>query len=82
MIENDELEADGVIFLDTVAGLEVGDVIAVFGQDDGHGGISADHAVEALGVRRYDDKIDEWVSGPGLDEPVEQVQQSEADFSL
>lgn len=80
-VEEGELDADGVIFLDTVDGMEVGDVIAVFGRDNGYGQLSVDHAVETLGIRRYDHDIEEWVSGPGFDEPGEQTQHNEEEFS-
>lgn len=73
MVENGDLVSDGVIFPDTVDGMEVGDVIAVLGRDNGQGHLSVDHAVETLGIRYYNHEIEEWVSGPGFDEPDRQT---------
>ncbi len=53
---------DGVIFPDTVDGMEVGDVIAVFSRPNSEGVPSVDHAVKLLATREYDDELDDWVS--------------------
>jgi hypothetical protein len=60
------LSHDAVIFTDTVDGMEVGDVIAIFPRKNICGQIGIDHAVRQLGVRYYDQVVDEWVSGPGF----------------
>jgi len=58
---------DGVIFPDTIDGMEVGDVIAVFSRQSRSGALSVRHAVELLGLRTYDEDLDDWVSMPGFD---------------
>lgn len=59
---------DGVIFPDTVDGMEVGDVVVVLPRISGTGEPCLDHAVTTLGWRRYDEMQDDWVSSPGFDD--------------
>lgn len=55
---------DAVIFLDTVDGMEVSDVIAVFGKIKEDGQPSVDHAVKVFAKTTFDEKLDDWVSDP------------------
>ena len=61
---------DGVIFLDTVDGAELGDVAAVFPRRGPGGALGVDHCVTLIGIRSYDHGIAEWVSGPGFTDDV------------
>ena len=54
-----ETHWDGVVFLDTVDGMEVADVVAVFPK-----GGSVDHAVEVIGFTRFHEESDSWRSTP------------------
>lgn len=66
---------DGVIFIDTIDGMECGDVVAVFGRQTEHGW-SVDHAVRHVGTRYYDDLLDAWASRGGFAEDVDSLPQS------
>ena len=61
-----DADHDGVIFPDTIDGMEFGDVIAVFPREDEDGERSVDHAVELLGLRTYDEAVEDWVSDEGV----------------
>lgn len=65
---------DGVIFIDTIDGMECGDVVAVFGRPT-PSGISVDHAVTVIGRRHYDDTLEDWVSLSGFDADVDSLPQ-------
>lgn len=60
-----ETTHDGVVFLDTIDGMECGDVVAVFGVQT-RTGWSVDHAARVVGRRAYDDAQDAWISDPGF----------------
>lgn len=60
-------DCDGVIFVDTVDGMEVGDVAAIFPEYGPDSRLTVDHLVKVVGRRTYDEDIDNWVSGPGFD---------------
>ncbi|MFX4299866.1 GNAT family N-acetyltransferase [Pseudosulfitobacter pseudonitzschiae] len=60
---------DGVIFPDTIDGMEVGDVYAVFPGVDADGNASLSGRVEHLGSRTYDHEQDEWISDEGFTAP-------------
>ena len=55
---------DGVVFVDTVDGMEVADVMAVFPNADDP--LSVDHAVQVIGTLSFDDITDDWVASPGF----------------
>jgi len=66
---------DGVIFLDTIDGMECGDVVAVFGVDTPTGW-SVDHAARVVGRRAYDDSSDAWVSDAGFPDNPDTIPQT------
>lgn len=57
---------DGVIFLDTVDGMEVSDVVAIFPRFDENYQPSVSHAVEVIGKTTFDNDLDDWISTPGF----------------
>lgn len=57
---------DGVIFKDTVDGMEVSNVMAIFPKDDYRKGPTVSHAVTVIGKTSFDYDEDEWVSTPGF----------------
>ena len=65
-VRRGEAAYDGVIFPDTIDGMEFGDVIAVFPLENEQGDLSLDHAVELLGLRTYDEELEDWVSDAGF----------------
>jgi ADP-Ribosyltransferase in polyvalent proteins len=67
--ENAEKPFDGVVFIDTVDGMEVSDVIAVFPRTNDMGKTSVDHAVQVIGKTTFIDAIDDWVTTPGFHDP-------------
>lgn len=74
---------DGVIFPDTVDGMEVGDVYAIFSRMNDNGSVSVDHAVKMIGTRWYDEALDSWVSDDGFAAPVPETPNFfKADYSL
>ena len=58
---------DGIIFPETVDGMEVGDVVVVLPRISETGEPCLEHAVTTLGWRRYDEAQNDWVSSPGFD---------------
>lgn len=62
----EEGQWDGVVFVDTVDGMEVADVIVVFPQNEPGMPLSVDHAVKIIGTLRFDDEVDDWVTSPGF----------------
>lgn len=60
---------DGVIFPDTVDGMEAGDVYAVFPDTDAEGNATLSGRVEHLGCRTYDHEKEEWVPDEGFTAP-------------
>jgi hypothetical protein len=69
-----DAEHDGVIFIDTIDGMEVGDVIAVFGRKL-QSSLSVDHAVKVTGSRIYDHGLDLWVSQGDFTQDVDSLPQ-------
>lgn len=67
-----ESDHDGVVFIDTIDGLECGDVVAVFGKQTDEG-LSVDHAVRQVGRRYYDETLDDWVSDEGFTEDPDDI---------
>lgn len=63
-----EVEWDGVVFVDTVDGMEVADVFAVFPRP-GAALPSVVHAVKVIGSKWFDPEIDGWRTTPGFGDP-------------
>lgn len=57
---------DGVIFPETIDGMEYGTVIAIFPRPGPDGLPSVDHAVTLLGCRTYHEHLEDWVSDAGF----------------
>lgn len=62
-----EADWDGVVFVDTVDGMEVADVYAVFPQP-GVSPPTVSHAVQVVGSKWFDPALDDWRSTPGFGE--------------
>lgn len=60
-IQSTSSQYDAVVFPDTVDGMEVGNVIAIFPRQTPNGP-SVEHAVNTFALRYYDDIIDDWVN--------------------
>ena len=68
-VQGGELFYDGIVFEDTVDGMEVADVAVIFPRNG-----SVDHAVKLLGSLTFSDDLDDWVASPGFyDQPPESI---------